>query len=56
MYPKDMKNTLSENQLLNGKLEPTNEGYALAKLSITKLCSYVSSEINHYHYKTLVPA
>ena len=55
MYPKDMQNPLNENQLLKGMLEPTNEGYALAKLSITKLCSYVSSESNDFYYKTLVP-
>mgnify|MGYP001442511713 FL=1 len=49
------RHPLNENQLLKGMLEPTNEGYALAKLSITKLCSYVSSESNDFYYKTLVP-
>ena len=33
MYPRDHDGILSETDLLSGKLEATNEGYALAKLS-----------------------
>ena len=31
MYPRDAKNPLSEELILKGELEPTNEGYAIAK-------------------------
>jgi GDP-L-fucose synthase len=38
IYPKFAKQPLSEDQLLTGKLEPTNEGYAIAKIAGIKLC------------------
>ena len=41
---KGYKGYLSEDQILKGKLEPTNEGYALADC-IYKLCNYIN-EIN----------
>lgn len=53
MYPRDL-GVLSESCLLNGKLEPTNEGYALAKISISKLCEYISSQ-DGVSYKTIIP-
>ena len=34
MYPVNAKNPLSEEQILDGKLEPTNEGYAIAKIAV----------------------
>ena len=40
---------------MEGKLEPTNEGYALAKLFTTKLCQYISEESSNMYYKTLIP-
>ena len=46
MYPHNSNNSLSEEQILSGKLESTNEGYALAKICITKLCEYLNSEDN----------
>lgn len=42
IYPKDYKQPLKEEYLLRGPLEPTNEGYALAKISGIKLCEYVN--------------
>lgn len=36
MYPKDRDEALKETDLLTGSLEPTNEGYALAKIIGTK--------------------
>ena len=55
MYPREAMSPLNEDQILNGKLEPTNEGYALAKISITRLCKYISQEHSSFQYKTLVP-
>ena len=38
IYPKFAKQPMSENQLLTGELEPTNEWYAIAKIAGIKLC------------------
>ena len=35
IYPRNSETALTEEQLLTGELEPTNEGYALAKLTVT---------------------
>jgi GDP-L-fucose synthase len=40
IYPREAKQPISEDQLLTGPLEPTNEGYALAKIAGIKLCEY----------------
>lgn len=53
MYPKDAPNPLVEGQIMDGKLEPTNEGYALAKISVAKLCIAACDE--KFQYKTLIP-
>lgn len=55
MYPRDAVNPLTENAILAGELEPTNEGYALAKIAAARLCDYISSEHSRLHYKTLIP-
>jgi len=55
MYPCDARNPLKEEMILSGKLEPTNEGYALAKIGISRLCEYVTREEPDYSYKTLIP-
>lgn len=55
MYPKNSISPLTENLILNGVLESTNEGYALSKISVAKLCEYIMREDPHLHYKTLVP-
>jgi GDP-L-fucose synthase len=54
-YPKDYKSPLKEEYILQAELEPTNEGYALAKLSILKMCEYISKEHPEYQYKTFIP-
>jgi GDP-L-fucose synthase len=38
VYPRDTPQPIREDQLLTGPLEPTNEGYALAKISGMRLC------------------
>ena len=60
MYPRNATNPLSENLILQGELEPTNEGYALAKIFATRLCEYINrenekSEHSNIRYKTLIP-
>ncbi len=55
MYPRNAPNPLQEEMVLKGELEPTNEGYAIAKVAVTKLCEYLSREDATYQYKTLIP-
>ena len=54
MYPKAAENPLREGSILGGALEPTNEGYAIAKISVAKLAEYCAQEFN-CNYKTLIP-
>ncbi|WP_334188948.1 GDP-L-fucose synthase family protein [Noviherbaspirillum sp.] len=55
MYPRNRRDALREEMVLTGELEPTNEGYALAKVVTARLCEYVSREDGDYRYKTLIP-
>jgi GDP-L-fucose synthase len=55
MYPRDAVNPLSEDLILKGELEPTNEGYALAKIASTRLCEYITKENPALMYKTIIP-
>ena len=55
MYPRNAPNPLGESLILQGELEPTNEGYALAKIFATRLCEYITRETPNLHYKTLIP-
>lgn len=55
MYPRNAINPLKEEFILDGELEPTNEGYALAKIATQRLCSYIKVENPEYDYKTLIP-
>lgn len=55
MYPRAAANPLHEDMILTGALEPTNEGYALAKIMATRLCQYIRREDETAHYKTLIP-
>jgi len=55
MYPRNAANPLREEMLLQGELEPTNEGYALAKIATERLCQYITRETPDFQYKTVVP-
>ena len=55
MYPRGADNPLNESLILKGELEPTNEGYALAKIMTTRLCEYIVREDSTKNYKTLIP-
>ena len=55
MYPAAAPNPLTEDMILTGSLEPTNEGYALAKIMAMHLCKYINREDPKARFKTLVP-
>ncbi len=55
IYPRLGKNPLEESSVLTGELEPTNEGYALAKIMAMRLCQYINREHPTFRYKTLIP-
>ena len=55
IYPREAQNPLKEECILEGKLEPTNEGYAIAKIVALRLCQYIRKEDPGYNYKTLIP-
>lgn len=44
IYPKECPQPMKEEYLLTGKLEPTNEGYALAKICGLKMCEYYNKQ------------
>lgn len=44
IYPRLSPQPMKEEYLLDGKLEPTNEGYALSKIIGIKLCEYYSKQ------------
>ncbi len=54
VFPRD-RELLREEDLLTGALEPTNLGYALAKISVMYLCQALSAEEPGLSYKTFVP-
>ena len=41
--------------ILTGELEPTNEGYAIAKIACERLCEFISRENPEFQYKTIIP-
>lgn len=44
IYPKDCPQPIKEEYFLSGKLEPTNEGYALAKIVGLKMTEYYNKQ------------
>jgi len=55
MYPRNQQTPLREEMILQGELEPTNEGYALAKIATVRLCEYIMCQDKAFQYKTLIP-
>jgi GDP-L-fucose synthase len=45
VYPKDAEQPFKESSLLTGPFEPTNEGYAIAKIAGMKLVEYARDEM-----------
>ena len=54
IYPKYATQPINENQLLNGYLEPTNEPYAIAKISGIKLCESYRKQYG-VDYRSVMP-
>ena len=54
VYPRDCPQPMREDRILTGPFEPTNEGYAIAKLAATKLCEYSNSQYGT-DFLTLMP-
>ena len=55
MYPRNHQESLREEMVLQGGLEPSNEGYALAKIVTARHCEYIMRKDKSVHYKTLIP-
>jgi len=54
IYPKDAPQPMSEAALLTGKLEPTNEPYAIAKIAAIKLCESYNRQYGT-DYRSVMP-
>ena len=54
IYPKNCKQPIKEKYLLTGELEPTNDAYALAKITGIKLCESYNIQYKT-NYKCLMP-
>jgi GDP-L-fucose synthase len=44
VYPRNCAQPMKEDDILTGAFEPTNEGYAIAKVAAMKLCEYSNRE------------
>lgn len=44
IYPRNCPQPMKEEYFMDGKVEPTNEGYAIAKISGMKLCEKISDQ------------
>lgn len=44
IYPRLAHQPMKEDYLMSGKLEPTNEGYAIAKIAGLKMCEYYNKQ------------
>lgn len=58
IYPKLAQQPMSEDALLTGKLEPTNEPYAVAKIAGIKMCESYNRQYGDSHgvdYRSVMP-
>lgn len=58
IYPKLAEQPMSEEALLTGKLEPTNEPYAIAKIAGIKMCESYNRQYGQSHgvdYRSVMP-
>lgn len=55
IYPPEAPNPLREDMLLTGGIESTNEGYALAKLSVLRLGQYLNKASGAARIKSVIP-
>jgi GDP-L-fucose synthase len=59
IYPKYAKQPMKEEELLTGKLESTNEPYAIAKIAGVKLCESYNRQYSRSHsisYRSIMPS
>ena len=54
-YPCALERPLVEDDVFAGKLEPTNEGYAIAKAATARMCAFASRQFPGCRFRTLVP-
>ena len=54
VYPKNCKQPIKENYLMTGKLEETNDAYAIAKIAGIKMCQSYNKQYET-NYKCLMP-
>lgn len=54
IYPKLAPQPITEESLLTGLLEPTNEGYAIAKIAGIKMCDYYRRQYG-CHFVSVMP-
>jgi GDP-L-fucose synthase len=58
IYPRNIDQPMSEEALLTGVLESTNEPYAIAKIAGIKLCESYNRQYGHSHgidYRSVMP-
>ena len=58
IYPKNANQPIKEEQLLTGKLEETNEPYAIAKIAGIKMCESYNRQYGESHnidYRSIMP-
>jgi GDP-L-fucose synthase len=58
IYPKYANQPMKEEELLSGKLEPTNEPYAIAKIAGIKMCDSYNRQYGKSHgidYRSIMP-
>jgi GDP-L-fucose synthase len=58
IYPQLAPQPMSEDALLAGKLEPTNEPYAVAKIAGIKMCESYNRQYGQSHgvdYRSVIP-
>ena len=54
IYPKNCKQPIKEDNILNGRLEKTNEAYSIAKITGIKMCEFYSKQYK-VNYKSVMP-
>jgi GDP-L-fucose synthase len=58
IYPKNANQPMKEEELLTGKLEPTNEPYAISKIAGIKMCESYNRQYGKSHgidYRCIMP-
>jgi len=58
IYPRQSNQPIKESELLTGKLEPTNEPYAIAKIAGIKMCESYNRQFGISHgidYRSIMP-